>query len=126
MKIQMRYYILFLFFVEVFAATCFAQDNQAAFYTTWKLLKAQEKQQFIAGYLQAFSDAKRITSIVRDYVKENPNKAQEGLIKIEALYDLSGLKADLLSQSIDTYYSLPENRNAPLSQAVSASGAALR
>lgn len=110
------------------ASKSFAEssDAPASFLPTWKLLNNEAKQQFISGYIQGWRDAERVTEIALDYVKENPQKAVEGLEKIKSLYDMRGLAPGDLIKALDAFYSLTENREASLSQAVSAAKQALR
>lgn len=101
-------------------------DSNEAFLPTWKLLTAEQKQQFIAGYLYGWKDAAVVTDIATEYVRENPSKALEGLKRTKELYDLSGLRPEIVAKAIDEFYSQPENGSRALSQAVSAAKSALR
>ena len=102
------------------AQVCLADDSEIAFFPTWKLLNAQEKQQFIAGYVQGWRDAEKVTKIAREYVHSNPEGAAEGLKKVEELYNLSGVAPEALLKAIDAFYDDPAHHNASLSRAVSA------
>jgi len=102
-----------------------ADDNAPAFYPTWKLLSPAEKQQFVAGYILGWKDAARVTDIVITYVKENPAKAVEGLEQIKGLYNLGDIKPGLMASAVDEFFNSPENKNAGLSQAVSAAKRAI-
>lgn len=100
-----------------FTQSSFAQD---AFLPTWKLLNNEAKEQFIAGYLQGWKDAGDVTDVVKEYVKENPQKAIEGLDQIKQLYDVSSVRPSQIVALIDEYFKEPGNGNASLSRAVSA------
>ena len=108
------------------AAALSADESSASFVPTWKLLNNEAKQQFIGGYLQGWKDAERVTAIALDYVKENPQKAVEGLEKIRALYDMQGLAPDELIRVLDAYFSQVEHKDATLSPAINASKQVLR
>ena len=97
-----------------------AESAPSPFYPTWKLLSAAEKQQFVAGYIQGWKDAARVTDVAISYVRDNPSHAVEGLQELKGLYDLSDLKPALLASAIDEYFRGAEHRNEGLSQAVSA------
>ena len=94
-------------------------EEQASFLPTWKLLSPEAKEQFIAGYLQGWKDAEQVTIIATQYVKENPQKALEGLEKIRALYDMSSLTSSAIAKEIDQFYQNPSNGSAGLAKAVS-------
>ena len=95
------------------------------FFPTWKLLNSAEKQQFVAGYIQGWKDASMVTEITINYVRENPDKAVEGLQKVKNLYNMGDLKPALMVTAIDAFFSDPMNQGAGLSQAVSAAKVAL-
>lgn len=97
-----------------------SQATQSSFLPVWKLLNMPQKQQFVAGYLQGWRDAATVTDIAIAYIKENPHDAINGLERIKTLYDLSGLKPELVVQAIDKFYADPDNGNAPLSLAITA------
>lgn len=99
---------------------CASADEKTAFYPTWKLLNGAEKAEFIAGYLQGWADARNVTGIALDFIKENPDKAINSLEDIKKLYDVSALKRDKLVAAIDEFYEKPQNKAFPLSVAVTA------
>lgn len=113
--------------VFLFCATLTARQGmaQGSFLPSWKLMNAQEKQHFIAGYVQGWRDAQQVTDITISYVKKNPANAVSGLEKMRSLYDLSGAKPELLARAIDVFYMDPANGNASLSSAVTAARNAL-
>lgn len=92
---------------------------QDAFLPTWKLLDPESKEQFVAGYLQGWKDAAQVTDVVKEYVKENPQKAVEGLDKIKQLYDMNAVRPAQIVLLVDEFYKKPENSSAGLSKAVS-------
>ncbi len=92
----------------------------------WKIMNNQEKQQFIAGYIQGWRDAQKVTEIAQDYIRQNPNDAVEGLEKVKGLYDLSGLKPEMLVKGIEDFYLQPEHSRASLSRAISAAKNSVR
>lgn len=117
---EMRlYHCLILVSVLTFTAIVHVQAEDS-FLPTWKLLKEQERQQFIAGYMFGWSDAAKVTDVAIQFVRENPTNAVEGLTKIRSLYDFKGLKADSVARQLDSFFSQPENRDATLSQAITA------
>src|SRR5262245_7133347 len=67
-------------------------SSAASFLPIWKLLSPAEKQQFVAGYVQGWADAARVTDIAIDYVREHPQEAISGLEHIRALYRIQNLK----------------------------------
>jgi hypothetical protein len=89
-------------------------------YPVWRLLTHEQKTQYLAGYVQGWKDASRVTDIAIEFVKENPEDAVKGLEQLKSLYDLSDLSPSLLVVQIDNYLSSVENREAPLSLAISA------
>lgn len=103
-----------------------AQSGETPFLPVWKMMNSQEKQQFIAGYVQGWRDAQKVTEIAQDYIRQNPNDAVEGLEKIKGLYDLSGLKPEMLVKGIDAFYLEPDHGRAGLSRAISAAKSNLR
>lgn len=102
------------------ATSGISEGNGPSFLPTWKLLTTDQKQQFIAGYIQGWKDAARVTDIAIGYVRTNPERAIEGLEGIRQLYDLSGVKPIQLAHEIDAFYSDPENNGAALSKAITA------
>jgi hypothetical protein len=113
--------ILFLFlFPHVLVA-----ESESSFLPTWKLMKYEEKQHFISGYIQGWIDAAKVTDIAIGYVKENPTKAVEGLQSIRKLYDLSAMSPQNLVQELDVYFAKSENANSSLSAAITAAKTAV-
>jgi hypothetical protein len=100
------------------AGRAHAETSRGSFLPTWKLLSTEQKQQFIAGYIQGWRDAARVTDIAIGYVRTNPEKALDGLEGVKQLYDLSGVKPTQLAQEVDAFYADPENGGAPLSLAI--------
>lgn len=94
--------------------------SEASFLPTWKLLSNSAKQQFIAGYLFGWRDAKKVTDIALDFVKENPGSAVNGLEKIRDVYDMEGLTAESVVRELDRFFSDSEGKEATLSQAMTA------
>lgn len=103
-----------------------AEDEKAAFLPTWKLLNPQEKQQFMAGYLYGWRDAAKVTDIAISYVKENPQKAVEGLESIRALYDVSRFNSSAIAHEVDGFFQDSDNRDASLTAAISFAKSRLR
>jgi hypothetical protein len=93
---------------------------EASFSPTWKLLRNDAKQQFVAGYLFGWRDAKRVTDIAIDYVKEKPTEAVKGLERIRGIYDMEGLTAESVVRELDTYFAQAEGKEATFSQAITA------
>lgn len=107
-----------LLVAAVIAAFAPARAEAESFVPTWKLLKGDEKRQFVAGYMYGWRDAAKVIDIARDFVRENPRDAVSGLEKIKTVYDLSGLKVDTVVRDLDSYFSDPSNRDASFSQAI--------
>lgn len=92
--------------------------SEEGFSSTWKLLSPDAKEQFLAGYVKGWNDAAGVTDVVAEFVKDNPQKAVDGLKKIRTLYDLSAFKASALAKEIDGFFKDPQNASASLSKAV--------
>jgi hypothetical protein len=103
-----------------------ATDASAGFLAVWRLMSNEQKQQFIAGYVQGWRDAGKVTDIAIQYVRDHPDKAIDGLEKVRALYDLHELSPGDVIPLIDAYYKHPENQNATFSSAVTAARQALQ
>lgn len=103
-----------------------AQAETVPFYPNWKLLKKEEKTQFIAGYLRAWEDAQRTLAVVEQYVSENPQSAQSSVKKIRKIYDFTTLRADTVVREVDAFYGESKNHTQPLSIAVTAARSKLR
>lgn len=97
-----------------------SEAPEASFSPTWKLLRNEAKQQFISGYLFGWRDAKKVTDIAIEYVKENPANAVNGLEKVRGIYDMEGLAAESMVRELDKFFSESEGKDATLSQAVTA------
>lgn len=93
---------------------------EASFSPTWKLLRNEAKQQFVAGYLFGWRDAKRVTDIAIDFVKEQPTEAVRGLERIREIYDMEGLTAESLVRELDSFFGQAEGKDASFSQAITA------
>jgi hypothetical protein len=93
---------------------------EASFSPTWKLLRNDAKQQFISGYLFGWRDAKKVTDIAIEYVKENPGNAVTGLERVRGIYDMEGLTAESVVRELDKFFTEWDGKDATLSQAVTA------
>jgi hypothetical protein len=93
---------------------------EASFSPTWKLLRNDAKQQFISGYLFGWRDAKKVTDIAIEYVKENPANAVNGLERVRGIYDMEGLTAESVVRELDKFFAESDGKDATLSQAVTA------
>lgn len=124
-----RTYFLAVFsiiWLIVSAAPSWADDTPTGFLPVWRLLSSEQKQQFIAGYLQGLRDAGRITDVLATYIKDNPNKATETLAGSKEIYDFSGLNTASLVREIDRYFHDPNHSQATLSLAATAARNTLR
>lgn len=110
----------------LFVTQARAQNDEIPFLPIWKMMNTQEKQQFIAGYVQGWRDAQKVTEVAQDYIRENPHDAVEGLEKIKGLYNLSGLKPEMLVKGVDAFYLEPDHSRAGLSRAISAAKSSLQ
>jgi hypothetical protein len=100
-----------------------AEGQVESFLPTWKLMSDEEKQQFIAGYLQGWRDAAKVTDIAISFVKSNPQRAIASLEGIKELYNIREIRPSEVTQEIDLFYADPSNSNAPLSKAITAARA---
>jgi len=103
-----------------------ANPGDAPFLPTWRLLSADQKQQFIAGYLYGWGDAAKVVDIVIGYVRANPDEAIRGLEKLRDVYGLADLKAASIVREIDQFYADPANGGAGLPLAINAARGKLR
>lgn len=101
-------------------------ENEASFFPVWKLLQQKEKKVFLSGYQKGIQDSRKIMSILREHIQKNPQSALESLDKINELYQTAELPLEDILQGVAVFYSNPENHDAPLSVAFSASKARLR
>jgi hypothetical protein len=102
------------------------QSPGKAIYPVWKLLTRDQKMQFVAGYVQGWKDASKVTDIAIGFVRENPSQAVSGLERLKSLYDLSEVSPSLITSQLDTFFSKAENQSASLSYAISASSSVSR
>jgi len=93
---------------------------EASFAPTWKLLRAEAKQQFVSGYLFGWRDAAKVTDLAIDYVKQNPAGAVSGLERVREIYDMEGLTSESVVRELDKFFSESEGKDATLSQAITA------
>lgn len=117
--------LLLLSFSAVWAVPDGAAEDsspgaQAAFHPTWKLLTPQQKSTFISGYLKAEEDARTVLQITHDYLETSPQDAQKTLEALLRVYRPSSASPTILAERIDKFYADPDNRQAPLSKALSA------
>jgi hypothetical protein len=105
--------------VVLLLSTCAgADDIDAGFGPTWKLMKSDERRYFVAGYMYGWKDAGKVMEIARDYVRENPGNAVTGLEKIRSVYDLSSVRVDEAIRELNAFFADPSNRDATFSQAI--------
>jgi hypothetical protein len=95
-------------------------ETEASFAPTWRLLKGDSKQQFVAGYLFAWRDAARVTDAAIEYAREHPQNAVTGLERIRGIYDMEGLTAESMARELDKFFTESDGREATLSQAMTA------
>lgn len=115
--------LLFVLLSLSWASTAPAESlpgDQSPFLPTWKLLRGDSKQQFVAGYLFGWRDAARVTDVAIEYVQQNPNNAVQSLEKIKGLYDMNDLTADMVVRELDRYFSENDSKDATLPQAITA------
>jgi hypothetical protein len=104
-----------------------AEDKETSFYPTWKLLTSEQKQQFIAGYIQGWKDAGRVTEISLGFIKDNPEKAVDALTRVRDLYfELTHTDIEALGREVDTFYGDPKNQAAGFSAALNSAKAQMR
>ena len=107
------------FWVSFSKADTVNEYSSPSFLPTWKLLKPEQKSQFIAGYLYALKDSERMLEIAQAYTEKNPQQAVTAIKKLKELYSFYNLKPDVVVRRVDSFFSEPENRSASLSMAVS-------
>jgi hypothetical protein len=119
---KIRRYLMTMALVLCVSRTVLAEvgSAEAPFLPTWKLLSAEGKRQFIAGYIYGWQDAHKVTGIAIDFIRENPKKAVESLESIKGLYDLSRLDPAAAAGDVDQFFADPENSKATLSSAITA------
>lgn len=110
--------VLGLLFLKI--TTAAADVSDSSFAATWKMLDGSARQQFVAGYLQAWADAAKVNEVAIDYIKENPVKAVDGLQSIKGLYNFSEISPGRLVDALNAFYSDPSNQSAGLAKAVTA------
>jgi len=98
-------------------------ENETSFFPVWKLLQQREKKVFLSGYQKGIQDSRKVMSILREHIQQNPQSALESLDKINELYQTAELPIEDILQGVAIFYSNPENHDAPLSVAFSASKA---
>jgi hypothetical protein len=101
-------------------------DESKTFLPTWRLLTAEQKQQFMAGYLMGLSDASEVTDIAIEYVQQNPKQAVESLSQLKRVYDMSLLSPREVAKEVDLFYADTNNKDKALTAAVSAARGKLR
>ena len=112
---------VFLVFLSGFPLLSHAQDiGTKGFFASWKLMNTEEKRQFLSGYKYASEDIQDILNIAIEFIKENPEQAVSGLETLQKLYDFSSIGPDTLVTEVDRYYRESKNREASLSQAMTA------
>ncbi|MBX7145621.1 MAG: hypothetical protein K1X79_14310 [Oligoflexia bacterium] len=121
-----RYLIAIAIFLSALAQPAWCDSAQESFLPIWKLLNNQEKQQFISGYLHGWQDAAKVTDIAIGYVRENPQKAVEGLQSIRSVYEVGDLRPADIAQQIERFFADSSNKDASLSKAISFARAQLR
>lgn len=93
--------------------------SEAPFLPTWKLLSKQQKKDFLAGYLHAWSDAGHVLDIAIGYVEQNPENAAAALEQLKGLYNFEGISPEAAEREVDQFFTQADNSTAPLSRAVS-------
>lgn len=109
-----------LFAKPAFAAPTANEDlSEPPFAPTWQLMNRVDRQHFIAGYLHAMKDAATMTRVLSDFIRDNPKGAEESLERLRGLYsDLAQGKPPDVAEGIDRFFKNPDNRQAPLSRAI--------
>jgi len=110
--------------LSIFTGICLADTEP--FLPTWKNLKPNEKQLYIAGYLNGLRDTEEVVSIAAEYVEKNPALVAQTLKKVQQLCSVSDVGAGALVPEIDAYYSKLENQSAALSLALSSAQQKIR
>ncbi len=98
-----------------------ASADGGSFEPVWRLLTREQKQQFVAGYLNGMRDAAKMTDLLQDIVKQNPESASGSLDRLAQIYQGVGRSSpDSIVAGIETFYADPANSGAQLSAAITA------
>jgi len=96
-----------------------AHADQGSFEPVWRLLTREQKQQFVAGYLNGMRDAAKMTDLLQGLVKQNPESVTGSLDRLAQIYsDVGRASPDVMAEGIDRFYSDPVNYGAQLSAAI--------
>ncbi|MCB0338874.1 MAG: hypothetical protein KDD53_04680 [Bdellovibrionales bacterium] len=117
-SLPLKITLVILTLILPFAPAMAVPEGSQGFAATWSLLKADQKRQFIAGYIFGWREAAVITDVVADYIRKNPDSAVHSLEKIKSMYDLGDVNPFILSNELDAFFSDPDNSNATLAMAV--------
>ena len=98
-----------------------ASADGGSFEPVWRLLTREQKQQFVAGYLNGMRDAAKMTDLLQDIVKQNPESASGSLDRLAQIYQGVGRSSpDSIVAGIESFYADPANSGAQLSAAITA------
>ncbi len=98
-----------------------AYADSASFEPIWRLLTREQKQQFVAGYLNGMRDAAQMTDLLQVIVKQNPDAAAGSLDRLAQIYmDVGRSTPEAIVDGIESFYSNPSNSGAQLSAAITA------
>ena len=97
-------------------SSAYGESDFNSLLPTWRLLSRQQKEQFVAGYLQGMREAEHITKLA--IAGANEKNLSETLSQLPSVYDVQGLAARDLVVEIDAFYKKPENRDKPMFAAV--------
>ncbi len=118
--------VLAAFLVATSLCACPVSASDEEFGPTWKLLKPEEKRQFLAGYIYGWQDAARVTDATIEFAENNPQEVISGLKRVRQLYSFGDQEASALTNLVDTFFAKVENRRATLAQAITAAKAQLK
>ena len=107
-------------FFALLTGLAWADDiGDSSFLPVWQMMNREQKEQFVAGYIQGMKDAAKMTEVLSAFVKDNPASAGDSLQRLKGIYlNLGDARSDSLTHEIDTFYASPKNKEAPLSRAI--------
>lgn len=112
---------LFLVGASLVGGSACAYADGGGFEPVWRMLTRDQKQQFVAGYLNGMRDAAQMTDLLQILVKQNPEAASGSLDRLAQIYqDVGRASPDSIVEGIESFYSNPENSRAQLSAAITA------
>lgn len=95
-----------------------ATASSVKFYTLWKSMKPEIREQFLSAYLQGWSDAGSIHKLALDALEKNPAAAAQTFETLTPMYDTSDVTPHDLAEAIDNYFKDENTRAVPLGRVI--------